>query len=434
MKKRLAYAVILLTSLPGILPAAGLAPEELVGIRTQLGELAARLDRLEAENAYLREQARATRRELAEADVQLEKLPALDRSVRAAEWAGRLRWRGDLRLRTEKIDAEEDTDARFRQRVRVRAGFDAKVTETVSAVVQLGTTGGNGDPRSTNQTLGEGFTRKGLGLDLAYAQWQPSESIGVRVGKQPYPFERVPSAFWDGDITWEGAALRASQGPWFGSAYGFWLDESAGADANVLGGQVGLHLGERYRFTGALGYTRLGAVQGEIVATSVMPACVASPAFFGGSQGNFTDPVNGCARLRNAFGLIESLAQLEVDFGHTPVMLFANHIHNQRASDEDTGYALGFTVGRASAPRSFEFGYLFQDMEKDAQFGQFVDSDFAGGITGARGSMVRFGFAAARGWVIAGTWLDNERLRGNDPAISPVRDYQRWMLDLNFRY
>ena len=40
---------------------------------------------------------------------------------------------------------------------------------------------------------------------------------------------------------------------------------------------------------------------------------------------------------------------------------------------------------KASAPKSWEIGYVYQKTEKDAVFGQFVDSDFGGGVTDTKG-------------------------------------------------
>jgi hypothetical protein len=71
----------------------------------------------------------------------------------------------------------------------------------------------------------------------------------------PHPFQRVGSYIWDGDLTWEGGSAKLQPGPFFGSAFGFWLSESATlSDANVTGAQAGVRFGDALRFTGALGY------------------------------------------------------------------------------------------------------------------------------------------------------------------------------------
>ena len=82
--------------------------------------------------------------------------------------------------------------------------------------------------------------------------------------------------------------------------------------------------------------------------------------------------------------MIEALAQAEFKVGAQPLTLFAHYTQNQEASDLDTGYSAGFVIGKAANPHTWEFGYTYQKTEKDAQFGQFVDSDFGGGHHGRR--------------------------------------------------
>ena len=244
-----------------------------------------RIERLEAEIAYLKDNARANRKEIAEADVALAKLPEMEKSAKAADWAGKIKVKGDFRYRHEQIDDASLTTDRLRHRVRVRLGVEAKVNDTVKAVVQFATAGDDRDPRSTNQTLGEGSTRKGVGLDLAYADWAPAPGFNVQLGKIPYAWQRVGSYVWDGDITWEGGAVKLARGPFFASAFGSWLAESgSGADANLFGGQFGVKatLGG-VGVTGAVGYFDVGAVQNEITLGSTAPACSATNAFFGGA-------------------------------------------------------------------------------------------------------------------------------------------------------
>ncbi|NJO34849.1 MAG: hypothetical protein HC869_18750 [Rhodospirillales bacterium] len=337
------------------------------------------------------------------------------------------------------VDPEEAVNDQTRHRVRARFGLNAKVNDSLTGTVQLATNGGNGDPRSTNQTLGSGFDRKGAAIDLAMVDWKIAEGVNLQLGKMGQPFQKVGSFFWDGDITPEGAALRFSRGPFFANAYGFWLQESSStSDANVVGAQMGLRqkFSDALTLTGAVHYYDLGAVQGEITTTG--GACSANNAFFGGPQGNTTFTGGGCARLLNDYNVIEVLGQAELKVGALPLSIFVNAAQNRDADDLDTAIAGGFTLGRASAPRSWEFGYVYQQTEKDALFGQFVDSDFGGGVTDTKGSVFRVGYAPAQNWVLSGTYFMNDRF--NDVPINlggtPATDvgYDRLQLDFNVRY
>lgn len=313
MKTLVATAVAALLAAPALAQQAPsqapqVPPSALDDLRHDLESFTERLERVEAENAYLKDNAKANRKEIAEADVALAKIP---------DWASKIKFKGDFRYRHEQIEDELSsslTNDRTRHRIRVRLGLEAKVNDTVKAVVQFATAGDDRDPRSTNQTLGEGNTRKGIGLDLAYVDWAPMQGLNVQLGKIPYAWQRVGSYFWDGDLTWEGGAAKVARGPFFASAFGAWLSESSGgADANVFGGQFGFKskVGDDVGLTAAVGYFDVGAVQDEITFTSTTPACIANNTFFGGAQGNRTDVIGGCRRLRDDFNMVEALAQAD---------------------------------------------------------------------------------------------------------------------------
>jgi hypothetical protein len=345
-----------------------------------------------------------------------------------------------LRYRHENVDPEEAVNDQTRQRIRARFGFTAKANDTLSGTVQLATNGGNNDPRSTNQTLGEGWSRKGVAIDLAYIDWAPTAGLNVQLGKMPYAFQRVPSYFWDGDITVEGGQVKYAGGPFFGSVFGYWLQETGPtSDANMVGAQLGLKGdlgGMKWSVAGM--YYDLGAVQGEVTA---QPAGCATPfntTFFGGAQGNSTVTVGGCPLLLNDFNVWEALAQLDFTLGSLPLTVFANYAQNTEATELDTAAAAGFTLGRASNPRTWEIGYIYQATEKNALFGQFVDSDFGGGITDVDGSVFKIGFAPARNWTLNGTYFMNARFNDVPQVVGGVPqtdlDYNRYQIDFNLRF
>lgn len=418
-----------LEELAALSARVGRLEQDNAALRAENEALKASNDRIEATSEYLRDNASATRKTLAE---DAPKIAEAERIAKAAEWASRLSWKADFRYRHENIDPEEAVDDQHRQRIRARVGLTGKINDTLSATVQFATTGGNNDPRSTNQTLGEGWTRKGIGLDLAYVDWKPVSGLSLQAGKMPMPWQRVPSLLWDGDLTPEGMAVKYARGPFFANAFGHYLSErSTASDATLIGGQVGatVNVGAA-KLMGAVGYYDVGGVQGQV--TTAATGCTVNNVFFGGPQGNTTAPVGGCARLANDFNLLEGLLQADFTVGTRPLLLFGHYLENLEAASLDTSYAIGLTYGRASAPKSWEIGYLYQSTEKDSQFGQFLDSDFAGGLTDSQGSVLRLGYAPARNWVLNGAYLMNQRFV--DAAGAIRRDYDRYQLDLNYRF
>jgi hypothetical protein len=395
-------------------------------------ELKEKNERLEATTEYLRSNASATRKELAEDAANIAKIPDLEKSAKASEWASKLTWKGDFRYRHENVDPEEAVTDQSRERIRARFGVTAKINDTVSATLQLATNGGNNDPRSTNQTLGSGFDRKGVAFDLAYVDWKAADGLNVLLGKMPQPFTKAGSYFWDNDITPEGGALKYTRGMFFANAYGFVLGErSTASDPTVIGAQFGakLPVGPNL-FTAAISYYDVGAVTGKVTAQPTGCTAAANPAFFGGAQGNTTVTVAGCPRLLNDYNIIQVMGQFDMKLGSHPLSIFADVVQNQEADDLDTGYSAGVTFNKAGDPQTWEVGYVYQKTEKDATFAQFIDSDFGGGVTDVDGSVFKFSYAPAKNWLFNGTYFLNDRFID----VGTQRDYKRYQLDLAYKF
>ena len=137
---------------------------------------------------------------------------------------------GDLRYRHEQIrddtlNASGVRDAdRYRDRIRARLNAQVQVTEAVNIGIGFATSEG-GDPRSSNQTLGDVFSRKSVNLDLAYFDWSFADWGHLVGGKMKQPFFKPgQSLFWDGDVNPEGLALTFERGVLFGSAYSYWVE------------------------------------------------------------------------------------------------------------------------------------------------------------------------------------------------------------------
>lgn len=420
----------ILKELTSLSERVGRLEQDNAQLRMENVELKAANDRLEATSEYLKDNAQATRKQLAE---EAPKVAEAGRIAKGAEWASRLSWKADVRYRHENIDAEEASTDQTRQRIRARLAMTSRINETLTGTIGLAT--GGSDPRSTNQTLGDGTTRKDVALDLAYVDWTAAPGLVMSFGKMPQPWYKASGFFFDGDITPEGIAARYSGGPVFATAYGYWLSErSSASDATLLGGQLGVtgELGG-VKLTGALGYFDVGSVQGEITTASAAIPCLNNPAFYNGAQGNSTFlDVSGCQRLLYDFNVIEAQGQAEFAVADRPLQLFAHFFRNTEADDLDTGWFAGFNWGKAANPYSWEFGYAYGVVEKDANFGQFIDSDFGGGITDVDGSVFKVGFVPARNWLLNGTYYSNSRFVDAPGAVE--RGYDRYQVDVSWKF
>jgi hypothetical protein len=403
-------------------------------LQAENADLKTVVDRRDAEMDYLKAQTRELREEAAVSSGEIAK-------VKGADWATKIKFKGDLRYRHEMIAQDRVVSGnavsaadQTRHRIRARFGFDAKVTDNSKVVVQLAT--GGDDPRSSNQTLGANSTRKSIGLDLGYAEYAFMPGGVLTLGKIKNPVWRPgQSLFWDGDFNPEGGAVTFDRGMLFGGAYGWWLNEQFNSnpagennDSNVFGVQAGLKfplLGGETRF--AAHYWDCGACENE------------SPLYANGGNGNTTFTVPGNfftgTTLRNFLTYDYEILQLSGEMGTTlfdlPFSFWADYAQNMASGVEyDTAYGVGVTLGKASNAKTWEAGLLYQSIDKDALFGQFIDSDFGNGTTDSEGWVIKGGYAWVKNVTFNGTYFINTR----NKDVGTELDYDRLQLDINYKF
>ena len=455
---------------------------EIASVRDQVQALVDRLNKLEASNAQLQQsnaqlqQANAQLQEQNAAfkaqdekfekaittaekarDDQSDALAKTAVKVAAADWAGKIKMSGDFRYRNESIQRDVKTD-QVRDRIRARFGFGAKINDQLSVDLRLAT--GGDDPRSPNQTIGAsgtGMARRTIGLDQYYATWKPLTGTSVVLGRQPYPWFRPgQSVLNDGDINPEGVSVTYRNGDFFGSGFGIWLSEIAtaainpvtgaqtaalskqGNGANFNGAQVGyrFHLGDVTTLTAAAMYTNCGGCKGHQPYWVSLGSAATTAQIGASANGNSVD-ANG--NLLYQFQTTEGSLELNTKlFDYLPFQVFANYAHNSGASNgQDTAYTGGFQIGKASDKGKWEAGYAYERLERDAYFGQFVDSDFAGGVTNGKGHIFRIGYSPLKNWTLNATYfLNNLNINGTaDPVKSPHDEsYKRLQLDFILKY
>ena len=395
-------------------------------LAAQNAELQALADRREAETDYLKAQTKELREESAVATNEISK-------VKGADWAARIKGRGDLRYRHERLTSERDVNGaaadaanRDRDRIRARLGFDAAVTENVRATLLLAT--GADDPRGTNQTLGGTSSRKQIAVDLAYADWRFMQGGDLVLGKQPYPLWRpLQSLYYDPDINPEGGALRFARGPVFGNAYGFWVSEQynshpdgENSDANIFGLQAGV---------------KFAAIGGETVLAANYYVCGAckdnSPLYNNNANGNTTYLVGTVNMLQYGYDILDLSAQVGTKVFERPLTLTAGFARNLAAGVEyDTAWAVGAFLGRAADPGTWEAGALYQSVDKDAQFGQMADSDFGDGRTDAAGWVFKGGYAPVKNVSLYASYFVNTI----NKDVGTELDVTRLQLDVNYKF
>lgn len=454
--KNLILATAVATALSVSAQAGAASPNELGQIREQLEALMQRVDKLEQENSqlksenealkatdeklqanddYLKSEARGLRKETAQQAAEVTK-------VKGADWAGKVAFTGDMRYRYEMISDETlsnvtgvglvPTADRYRDRIRARLAATVKATDNITVGIGMTTTEAS-DPRSGNQSLTGVFSKKAFDLDLAYFDWKFASWGDLIGGKMKQPFVKPgQSLFWDNDITPEGLALNVSSGMFFGTLYNYWINEVSATENQLTADTMlrGLQIGARLpvganNLTLAAHYYDLSAGQGR------------APFYNNSANNNTTVNVGTPATAVLAFDyeVIDLSAEFNMMFGQTPFQVWADVAQNQDPSDLDTAWAAGVLFGKASNYRTWEVGAAYQVVEKDALFGQLIDSDFAGGNTDNEGWVLRGAYAPVRNWTINATYFLNKRNadRANSVGQSEV-DYDRLQVDFNVKF
>ncbi len=318
------------------------------------------------------------------------------------------KWSGDLRLRDEMRNRQGTGNDSHRQRIRFRFGSEGKVSDTLKAKFRIATGTGSdfetgsatdnsdisrADPISTNDTFDDFFRKKPIVLDLANVEWSPEvpgvTKFSVVAGIIENPMWTVTPMVWDGDLSWDGAAIRVTEevGPisFFSNGGAFALDSDESEPAALYVAQGGASIkffpDASDEFTKNLKLTTALAYHDYVN--------VANSAKAG------TDPLVREADNTTAtdFNQFNPSIELASQYNEVPFSIFGDWVHNISASSAgNDGFAIGAKVGKASVPfsvtKGWEAGYMFERLERDAAFDEFVDSDFGGGGTNRRGNVI----------------------------------------------
>jgi hypothetical protein len=344
-------------------------------------------------------------------------LAAPTASGQEESWVDRIKFKGDTRIRHERIDEDGEQD-RARMRFRARFGLSAQVSDDIKFVFQLAT--GGDTPVSTNQTFDDGFSTKDIGVDLAYVDWKIGNSLNFYGGKMKNPLYRAGGVplIWDGDLNPEGFALKYTYGNFFGTVGGFSAEERSSTDDSLLYVvQAGMKfpLGDTAKLTAGIGYFAYTDTIGN------------EPFYDGRSKGNSV-AANG--DYIYDYENTELFAELSTKLGDWPFKVHAHATQNANPGVEDTGFAVGAKLGSAKEQGQSEFSWTYVDLEADAVIGAFSDSDFGGGGTDSHGHFLKAKYAASSKIFVGGTLFLNtvDRFQGTE------HDYNRLQLDVEFKF
>ncbi|MDH4048442.1 MAG: putative porin [Gammaproteobacteria bacterium] len=428
--KKMNFTLPALALLAAPVAFGAVSDEDFEQLRRQLAAVSERLDELAAENAELKRSQAQTASVVA--DVQTSVTEVKD-SGSAGSWPERVSLDGDFRYRFEAIDVQ-GSPSRERNRIRARVNTRADVADNLEVGFGLAT--GDGDPVSTNQTLGGGGSSKSAVINLAYADWEPVDGLHLLAGKFDNPnvsAGKQPLLF-DSDFTPEGLGISYQREWFFANAIGTFLESDTRSNNKNFswGGQVGATVQlANVELLGGLGYYSM-----DTRGKSTNFGDPTDPGdFFGntavepGGLPCGTTPGVNCVYLYD-YLLTQAFAEASFDIAGMPAAVFADYIENSDAPDDNTGWTVGARIGQTKDRGDLQFGYYYADKGADSLLGLVTDSDFAGGGTDNKGHFLQLGYGVSKSWSIGVQYFINEV----DVASGVNSDYNRLMLDTQWKW
>lgn len=379
----------------------------------------------EAEYRQAVEEARGEKKKTVE-----EAKSTVQKASRIPDWLEHLKFYGDTRFREEgflnSAINSSTKSTRWRTRIRARLGLKADFGDELKGGLRIAT-GNSNDPISTNQTLGGVFSNKSINLDQAYITVAPWQTFGLEKvtgkekpiysitgGKFSVPFFKPGGSelIFDGDLTPEGISEELTL--WeqhdgffrnFSLTGAQWSTQevSSGSDGWMFGAQgtaefvpvsgtkLTLMMGD-YGFQ-RVNYLATAANSNSSLVITNGVNCANGTSFRGGK--NNASACSGAgstiASFKGGFNLLSWGAQLDVatPWEAFPLSLYADFVNNLDAdTGADTGYWLGFNIGKSKKKGDFKFSYTFGHVQTEAVLSEFSYSDF--GVQGGTNVMGNF--------------------------------------------
>ena len=346
-------------------------------------------------------------------------------------WVQNTKLKGDFRLRYQRDHAQSSSSTnasnnRDRARVRVRLGIDSKVNEKLKTGIGIATglsDGSTDASRSTNATLENGFSKKAIALDYAYAEYSATPWLTLKVGKFKNPLWEPGDLIWDTDINPEGAEVKfskklSSKTEVFLNTGALIVDEintaTNGKDPYILAVQPGVNyqISDTASIKGAVSY--YNAVNAKFL--SLDGKVSTNSATVGGALNN--DYVNITPALE--LTMKDSLKALKIDLPY--LALFGEYVDNiaQDVTRDNTGYMIGCKFGAEKVAKwgDWQVRYNYAMLGKDSVLDILPDSDRYGGKTGMRAHEVMIDWGLGPNTWLGFDFYNAWKIPGNFPAAS----------------
>jgi hypothetical protein len=340
------------------------------------------------------------------------------------DWLNRLSFFGDGRFRVEGF-YQDETNARTRERIRLRLGMRARISDEIEGVLRL-TTGTANDPISTNQSLDNLFTRKPINLDQWYLQFSPGKTFGldrfewklltITAGKMANTLWKpragmTSEMIFDDDLTPEGTAqtftpYQATEGiiRRFQINAVQWLakESSRAAESFVWGGQLvgNFQLHPRLNTTLSIGdyyfsheslFAKERNTNSDLKLTNGV--VLKDGTVVKGGASFSPDSANPIVNFVSGFNILNVGAQFDINTGYPqwPLGIFLDYAYNTNATGgNDQAFWVGTGLGTLRNPGDFAFSAVYAQVETESLMSYFTYSDFGrDGGTNVQGPFLR---------------------------------------------
>lgn len=355
-----------------------------------------------------------------------------------AGWAANTKLTGDMRVRNDNINIEDERKNggrdKDRQRIRARLAAITQVNPEVEVGIQVAT-GNSSDRRSTNQDMDSYFDKKAVWLDLGYIDYHPMSVPGLKLfaGKMKQPWISMADVAWDNDINPEGFAAqyvrKSGTNTLTTSASYMILKDNVDGDGVEWDNDLAVYTGQvAYAFDPAdtMRLTLGASINDFSNEEQQLPS---PPEVVVGLRGN--------GNTTDAFRLYEGFGQLDVIGLPLPLSLYGQYVVNDASRDflgvEDGGEDTAWLLGLRTNLVGIALDYSYRDVERNAVVGTLTDSDFASGYTGSSGHKLKAQYDFLKNFNLTVSWFLTEsdaasRLKPDDAEV------QTLMIDLNAKF
>ena len=304
----------------------------------------------------------------------------------------------------------EDLD---RVRTRLRLGVSWTPSPAWELVGSMRLALGSDDNRD-NRRNNDNERSDGIGLDRLFVRWRAGEATSVLFGKAPMPLELSPM-LWDQDLRPAGISIDHSitlgdydrlqfGGGWL-AGQGLYGDES-----RIVAAQLAWrwHEGAPTNAAVLLGYLGFSDLD-ELT-----------------RQGLARTNTIVAGRLVEDYRLLDLQLVGRTGTARWPVEARLDLVRNLGADDEQDGVRASLRVGDALLPRAWEFGYVYQNIQRDAVMAAFNSDDWWF-HSATRGHMLWAGYGIDETWSL--------RVSGFHEIRDGLREYtDRLTVDLLLRW